>query len=191
LSIVPDAALQRVIAEGRLGTPMAAFAHEHGGPLTRTQVKALAAGLKARWTSDVDVEVSLPSYLPGEHGASKSSAKNSAAVATAFARACAVCHGDNGEGTSAAGAINEPALLGLVSDQALRRLIITGRPDLGMPNFADGDARGADYQPLSSAEIDELVALLAAWRQSLASPALDDAAKPFERLSADSQGRKP
>ena len=29
------------------------------------------------------------------------------------------------------GAINAPAFLALISDQALRRIIITGRPDLG------------------------------------------------------------
>ena len=33
------------------------------------------------------------------------------------------------------GAINVPAFLALISDQALRRIIITGRPDLGMPNL--------------------------------------------------------
>ena len=34
--------------------------------------------------------------------------------------------------------MNEPDFLALVSDQALRRIIITGRPDLGMPNYRRG-----------------------------------------------------
>jgi cytochrome c oxidase cbb3-type subunit 3 len=191
LSIVPDAELLRVITEGRPGTPMAAFSHERGGPLTDAQVKALATGLKSRWKAVVDVKVSLPPYLAPQHDTPTPSTESLAAGATAFARACAVCHGENGEGASDTGAINDPAFLGLISDQALRRLIITGRPDLGMPNFADGDPRGSDYQPLSSAEIDEVVALLAAWRQNSAPAALDDASQPLERLSADGQGRKP
>jgi mono/diheme cytochrome c family protein len=190
LTIVPDAELLRVITEGRPGTPMAAFAHERGGPLTAAQVKALATGLKPRWKSRVGTDAPLPSYLP-QHDTKSESTESLAAGASTFDRACAVCHGDNGEGTSSVGAINNPAFLGLISDQALRRLIITGRPDLGMPHFADGDARGPDYQPLSSAEIDQLVALLAAWRQNSAPAALDDATKPLERLSADTEGNKP
>ena len=62
-----------------------------------------------------------------------------------FARACASCHGEQGQGgiydgdrRKPAGAINVPEFLALLSDQALRRLIITGRPDLGMPDCSDG-----------------------------------------------------
>ncbi len=87
-----------------------------------------------------------------------------------FRRACAGCHGPNGAGGegshSRVGAINAPAFLALISDQALRRIIITGRSDLGMPTYAEKQGRSADYQSLSSAEIDDLVALLAEWRSA-------------------------
>ena len=63
------------------------------------------------------------------------------------------------------GAINDRAFLALISDQALRRIIITGRHDLGMPNYAQTDGRPDDFKPLTSEEIDELVALLASWRR--------------------------
>ena len=45
---------------------------------------------------------------------------------------------------SLAGAINVPDFVALFSDQALRRLIITGRADLDMPGSSDGQGRPAD-----------------------------------------------
>src|SRR5262245_52138454 len=49
LRIVPDAELLRVITAGRPGTPMPAFDRAKGGPLTATQVKIIADGLKTTW----------------------------------------------------------------------------------------------------------------------------------------------
>src|SRR5262249_39806271 len=46
-----------------------------------------------------------------------------------FADRCGSCHGDDGGGGDS-GAINDPAFLALTSDQALRRILITGRLDL-------------------------------------------------------------
>jgi hypothetical protein len=63
------------------------------------------------------------------------------------------------------GAINDPAFLTLISDKALRRLIITGRSDLGMPAYDEKDGRPRKFRPLSTTEIDHLVALLASWRK--------------------------
>src|SRR5262249_37305739 len=95
--------------------------------------------------------------------------------ARVFARACADCHGKEGEGVERDGRlrrkINDPAFLALISDQALRRIIITGRPDLGMPAYDGTAGRPGDFRPLTSAQIDDLVALLASWRQG--SPAGD------------------
>lgn len=119
------------------------------------------------------------------------SSENTERGKLAFARACAVCHGELGQGTSKAGAIHDPTFLGLISDQALRRIIITGRPDLGMPNFADNKARGPDYQPLTSAEIDDVVALLSNWRQSPASAVPMRTREPVSRLSTDTEGSRP
>jgi mono/diheme cytochrome c family protein len=91
-----------------------------------------------------------------------------------FARACAGCHGPEGQGAKdghplSGGAINNEAFLALISDQALRRIIITGRPDLGMPAYDGADDRPPNFRALTSAEIDDLVALLRYWRQGGAS----------------------
>lgn len=165
LAMVPDDALKQVIAKGRPGTPMPAFAEENGGTLTAQQVQILAEKLKENWGARDSPERALPPYLtPAKELASST---NSAGLRV-FARACADCHGNQGQGTPAAGAINDPAFLMLISDQALRRVIITGRPDLKakMPNYAEKTGRDEDFQPLTSQEITDLVTLLATWRKN-------------------------
>ena len=72
--------------------------------------------------------------------------------------------------------INNPAMLTLISNQALRRIVITGRDDLGMPNFSDDVGRSLDFQPLSSDEIADVVALMASWRDR-GSSAVSEGAK--------------
>ena len=107
-----------------------------------------------------------PAYLSPTEGKGGDDKKG----ARLFARACAGCHGQQGRGEKggralSGGALNDPAFLALISDQALRRLIITGRPDLGMPPFNGKAGRPPDFRALRSADIDDLVALLRSWRQ--------------------------
>jgi mono/diheme cytochrome c family protein len=195
LAIVPDAELLRVIREGRAVTPgqkspMPAFALGGGSslspaqakvwaelkeerhaaprqqsPLTTAQVQALAEGIKKRWGPPASPAVSVPPYLLPA-GISAGKKKEGERV---FARACAGCHSKEGEGVERDGKvrrkINHPAFLALISDQQLRRYAITGRPDLGMPPYGGKDGRPPDFQPLTSEEIDGLIALLACWRQ--------------------------
>ncbi len=169
LAIVPDDELLRVITEGRSVTPtqrspMPAFRRSHGGPLTADQVKALATGIKKHWPAAASA-AEVPPYL----AAAPARADKDEKRLRLFARACAGCHGSDGKGEEggkplAGGAINNRAFLALISDQSLRRIIITGRPDLGMPTYAETSSRPADFKPLTSKEIEDLVGLLAAWR---------------------------
>jgi mono/diheme cytochrome c family protein len=163
LRIVPDDELLTVITGGRPGTPMPAFDHAKGGPLTTEQVKIIAGGLKPTWGKPGGPE-GVPGYAPAPGG----DAGRGAAV---FARACAGCHGDRGQGGGSAdgrpvGAVNDPAFLALCSDQVLRRYVITGRPDLGMPDYAGKAGRPADFKPLDARDVADLAALLASWRKS-------------------------
>jgi len=196
LAIVPDAELVRVIREGRRvaagqKSPMPAFAVDEGrslspaqaklwaelkaelhaapklqGPLTDAEIQVLAGGLKHRWGPPATPSGSVPPYL-APAGASTANKEEGARV---FARACAGCHGQKGQGVEKAGQvrrkINDPAFLALISDQELRRYAITGRPDFGMPPYNGKDGRPPDFQPLTSQEISSLVALLAHWRQA-------------------------
>jgi cytochrome c oxidase cbb3-type subunit 3 len=160
LAIIPDAELLHVIQNGRHGTPMPAFAKAQGGSLTDAQVKVLAEGIKPRWGKEV---TEPKSKLPPYRASAKGNAERGKDV---FMRACMGCHGDQGEGEEKDGQrhnrIHEPAFLALISNQALRRIVITGRPDLGMPSYAERPNE-ADFKPLTPAEIDDVVALLASW----------------------------
>jgi mono/diheme cytochrome c family protein len=192
LALAPDAVLQQVITEGRPGTPMPAFAHSKGGSLTDAQVDALAAGVKTHWRPMMPAPKGAPPYLPGPGQPETRPGKpggevipqpprpdappkpeavqsgSKAAGATTFARACAVCHGDDGRGVPKgdrrANALHDPVFLALISDQALRRLVITGRPDLGMPDYAGPRPGQPDFRPLTPEQVNDLVALLASWR---------------------------
>jgi cytochrome c oxidase cbb3-type subunit 3/ubiquinol-cytochrome c reductase cytochrome c subunit len=194
LAIVPDKELLAVITEGRAvspaqKTPMPAFGLGKAGPLplesasvpselaaalagarqqgalTDAQIKVLAEGIKTHWGPPASLRPSVPAYrsAAGSRGGDKDRG------AHVFARACAGCHGKDGQGVEREHRldrkIHDPAFLALISDQALRRYIITGRPDLGMPAYDGKKGRPEDFQALTSAQIDDLVALLANWRR--------------------------
>jgi mono/diheme cytochrome c family protein len=172
LALMPTSELHRVIAEGRAGTLMPPFAAASGGHLTVAQVKVLADGIKRRWGPVDSDSIKAPdlSLKAQQVGASRGDQQEGRKV---FARACASCHGDNGLGgehsgganEAMAGAINDPDFLALISDQALRRIVITGRPDLGMPGYADAMGRPDGFKPLSNEDVANIVALLASWRE--------------------------
>ena len=161
LTIVPDAELLRVIRHGRRGTPMPPFAKEQGGALTDEQIKVLAQGIKPRWGTESTTSTDkVPPYLAQGRGSVERGNE-------VFMRACTVCHGVEGKGIDRDGHIarrlNDPAFLALIGDQALRRFVITGRPDLGMPSYAGKRPDEPDFKPLTSKEVDDVVALLSSW----------------------------
>jgi cytochrome c oxidase cbb3-type subunit 3 len=158
LAIVPDEILSKLVTEGRPGTPMPGFSRKKGGSLTDKQVKAIADGIKVRW-KPVQPRTSPPDYLASiDHG-------NAGRGEKVFNRACASCHGPDGlGGKDKVGPIHNEAFLSLISDQAIRRYIITGRRDLKMPDFAGTAGRPADFQPLSPTDVADLVEFLSSWR---------------------------
>jgi len=189
-ALIPEGELERVITDGRDGTSMPGFAVARDGALTPMQIKLLvyeikgiryklvnvgegkerhrepvrdAEGTTPIWGEPGAVAQNAPAYLQPATAPIRTSAELEQIRQTVFARACANCHGESGEGGSS-GAIHDPAFLALISDQALRRLIVTGRPDLQMPSYAGTDGRSDDFKPLTSEEVSDLVGLLASWR---------------------------
>jgi mono/diheme cytochrome c family protein len=170
LALITDEQLHSVIADGRKGTLMPGWLKSSGGPLTADQVAILVKGIKQhQWDSTPDAKAQkvYPSAPPL---IATGAAGNAQAGEKVYAAACAACHGEHGEGEDGvAGAINNQAFLALCSDVEMRRYIITGRPDLGMPNFADNQDRGADFKPLTAQQVTDLAALLTQWREKKSS----------------------
>ncbi|MGC2499832.1 MAG: hypothetical protein WA374_18955, partial [Acidobacteriaceae bacterium] len=54
--------------------------------------------------------------------------------------------------------------LSLISDDALRTIIVAGRPDIGQPDWQHDSAKGAPATPLTGQEITDIVAYLGSLR---------------------------
>ena len=154
LAIADDATLRRVTAEGVPGTSMPAFSQSAGGMLTDAQVDALVRGMRERWGKpDILAGQDPPPYsaeTPGD-------ARRGADVFKTF---CASCHGPDGQGGEKASSITDGSYLALVSDQGLRTAVITGRSELGAPDWRD-DVPG---RPMNHQEVSDVVAWLVAQR---------------------------
>ncbi len=164
--LIDESELVNVITHGRPGALMPPMARSHGGGLTAEQVKILARGIKTHWAAKQQYP-GAPPYLAAARKIKEPAAAQIERGTKVFARACASCHGATGHGEAEggdAGAINDANFLSLVSDQVLRRTIITGRADLGMPDYASSDDRPDDFRPLSPQDVEDLVALLVSWR---------------------------
>jgi mono/diheme cytochrome c family protein len=180
LAIIRDEQLHEVIGKGREHTLMPAFGGRQPdeparlvlgpvverGPLTEDQIDILVKGIRSNWAKPVEHgETPLPKYLSGKE-LDEELKGYKAGGDEVFQKACAHCHGTGGLGRTAegkkssAGALRQPAFLELTSNAMLRRIVITGRPDLGMPDFRKGDGR-----PLSPEQIRDVTALLASWRE--------------------------
>jgi mono/diheme cytochrome c family protein len=133
-----------------------------GGSLTDEQIKAIADGIKSHWKAE------RPGTPPPDYLVHADKSRGDAGRGReVFQRACSSCHGEAGlGGEDKVGPINDAAFLGLISDQAVRRYIITGRRDLKMPDFAGNTGRPPDFRPLSPTDVADLVELLSGWRRN-------------------------
>jgi cytochrome c oxidase cbb3-type subunit III len=154
LAIVDDAAMRKVVANGVSGTSMPAFAESAGGMLTDKQIDVITTQVRSHWSRPANVDAAnLPSYAP-------KSAGNVSQGEAAYETYCESCHGPNGSGGPKGSAITNDSFLALVSDQGLRTIVITGRPELGAPDWR-GNVPG---KPMSDQEITDVVAWLVSRR---------------------------
>jgi cytochrome c oxidase cbb3-type subunit III len=153
-ALVDDQTLRQTISQGEPGTMMPAFAIEAGGTLTDAQVNALVAGMRAAWSKPgVFAGATAPPYHSAVAG-------DPAKGQQVYGSYCASCHGSSSQPGGKAGSILNPAFLALVSDQALRTVVIAGRPDLGQPDWR-GDLPG---HAMSDEQVSDVVAWIASRR---------------------------
>jgi cytochrome c oxidase cbb3-type subunit 3 len=148
LAVADDAVIRKVIATGVRGTAMPAFAQSAGGMLTDAQLDVITKGIRSHWSKQGILDgANAPPYAPKASG-------DAHRGEAAFKSYCESCHGASGGKGSA---ITNDSFLALVSDQGLRTTIITGRPELGAPDWR-GNVPGT---PMSDQEITDVVAWLA------------------------------
>ena len=154
LGIADDATIRKVIANGVAGTSMPAFSESSGGTLTDKQIDVIANGMRSRWSQpEALAGANPPSYAAKFSG-------NVQQGELAYGKYCASCHGSSGQGGAKGSAITNDSFLALISDQELRTIVITGRPELGAPDW-----RGyVPNKPMSDQEITDVVAWLGSRR---------------------------
>ena len=156
LTVADDNTLRTTIAKGRPGTAMSAFSRNEGGLLTDAQIESIVRGIRERWGSSGRMAgVTPPPYEATTDG----NAQQGAAVYSMF---CASCHGSDNQGGPKAGSVTDPSYLSLISDQGLRTIVITGRPDFGAPDWR-GNVPG---RPMTDQEITDVVAWLSSQRSA-------------------------
>lgn len=134
-----DEDIFKIIARGR-GSMMPASSQEEGGPLTSQQIEALVALLRSWEAAALPLPTPTPLVDDG---------------VTLWARFCAGCHGPSGRGTPDVELkLNSRRFLLLNDDEAIRQVVVEGRPERGMPVYGD---------LLSAAEIDTLVSFIREW----------------------------
>jgi cytochrome c oxidase cbb3-type subunit 3 len=158
LAIVDENAVHNVVANGVRGTSMPSFAQSAGGLLTDEQINAITSGMFSRWARKGILDgTNPPSYAAKTMG-------DIARGEITFGTYCASCHGSEGRGGAKGSAVTDGSFLALVSDQELRSVVITGRPELGAPDWR-GNVPG---KPMSDQEITDVVAWL--WSRRVQSP---------------------
>lgn len=153
LAIADDAAIRRTAANGVPGTPMPAFAQNAGGMLSDAQIGVIVSGIRA-WANPAILRGDIP---PPYTATGPGDPHRGAEVYATF---CSACHGPDGRGGGKASSIVNGSYLALASDQNLRTVVIAGLPEWGAPDWR-GDVSG---QPMSSADVSDVVAWLASHR---------------------------
>jgi cytochrome c oxidase cbb3-type subunit III len=166
LAIADETTMRKVIAGGVRGTSMPAFAQSAGGMLTDKQVDVITSGIRSRWSRPGILDRANPPPYAAK------SAGDPRQGEVVYGTYCASCHGPGGQGGPKGSAITNDSFLALVSNQGLRTVVITGRPELGAPDWR-GNVSG---KPMSDAEITDVVAWLASRR-------VQDPGQPYSVLN--------
>jgi cytochrome c oxidase cbb3-type subunit 3 len=154
LAVADDAAIRKVIATGVQGTSMPAFGQNAGGMLTNKQIDVITTEMRSRWSQPGILNgANPPRYAVNAPG-------NVRQGEIVYGTYCASCHGSQGHGGPKGSAITNDSFLALVSDQGLRTIVITGRPELSAPDWR----ANVPGRPMSDQEITDVVAWMTSHR---------------------------
>jgi cytochrome c oxidase cbb3-type subunit III len=153
-ALVDDASLRNVITHGMPGTQMPAWAQSAGGMLTDAQVNAIVSGMRKEWQKPNAFQgAAPPPYAQPTSADAKAQAASVQHGQQLYQAHCQSCHTGH-----ARQELTSPIYLALVSDQALRTIIIAGRPDIGQPDWRH------DNGQLSPQDVADIVAWLSSLR---------------------------
>jgi mono/diheme cytochrome c family protein len=156
-ALVDDTSLRKWISAGMPGTEMPAFAQSAGGTLTDAQVDALISGMRHAWSQPNALAGAVPPpYAEDRPGSGPQG--DAQRGEQAYQARCASCHAASPQ------QITAPDYLALVGDQALRTILIAGRPDIGHPDWR----HTGQGSPLTAQDVDDLVAYLHSLRSASA-----------------------
>lgn len=150
-ALVDDATLKRTITGGQAGSRMPGFARSAGAALTGEQIDAIVKGMRAAWRKPGAFGADTPPAYAAAEGERGDAARGRQLYGTF----CSSCHTRSPDQQ-----VTSPTYLALVSDQALRTIIIAGRPDLGHPDWRN-DQPG---HPLSEQDVTDIVTYLGSLR---------------------------
>ena len=154
LALADDHTIRNVVANGVRGTSMPAFAESAGGLLTDKQIDVITQQIRARWSKPGILDGANPPAYTAKSGGDPHRGQ------AAYRYYCESCHGPHGRGGPKGSAITDDSFLSLVSDQELRTIVISGRPELGAPDWR-ANVRG---KPMSDQEVTDVVAWLTSRR---------------------------
>lgn len=143
LSETSNQTLFSVISSGVPNTEMPAWNQIHGGPYTDQEIRQLVAFIR-NWEEDAPDRQDMAMMGDPVNGL------------VIYSDTCTICHGEQGAGTNAAPALNNPERLSALDDEWYIETISEGRPAKGMPTWGT---------VLSPVQIRDLVALLRAWER--------------------------
>jgi mono/diheme cytochrome c family protein len=175
---VDDNTLRNIISNGLPGTQMPAWARSAGGMLTDQQINAIIAGMRKEWAQPNAFAGATPPPLV-QNQTGQNQAGDAQRGQQTYQTRCAGCH----QGSPRQQIIS-PVYLSLVSDQALRSIIIAGRPDIGQPDWQHDNPNGAAGQPLSGQNVSDIVTYLHSLRDPAAvsaAPHLAQEVKPWSK----------
>ena len=156
-ALVDDTTLRKWISGGMPGT------------LTDAQIGAIIAGMRKEWAKPNAFAGATPPPYAQEPGGDVKRGQ------AAYQARCASCH----QGP-ARQLVTSTVYLSLVSDQALRTIIVAGRPDIGQPDWRLGYVPGSpnnlrnvkiqplDQNPLSAQDVTDIVTYLGSLRNPAA-----------------------